>query len=35
MIRSVSQERLIRKLGAIDNIVLDEIKEAIKKVLDI
>lgn len=33
-IRSLSQERLIKKLGNIDDNMLDEIKEAIKKVLD-
>jgi mRNA interferase MazF len=33
-IRSLSQERLIKKLGYIDNDTLNEIKEAIKKVLD-
>lgn len=33
-IRSLSQERLIKKLGYIDNETLNEIKEAIKKVLD-
>lgn len=33
-IRSLSQERLIKKLGNIDDNTLDEIKEAIKKVLD-
>jgi mRNA interferase MazF len=32
-IRSLSQERLIKKIGNIDNTTLDEIKEAIKKVL--
>ena len=34
-IRSLSQERLIKKLGSIDSQLLDEIKEAIKKVLDL
>jgi mRNA interferase MazF len=34
-IRSLSQERLIKKIGKIDNTTLDEIKEAIKKVLAI
>ena len=34
-IRSLSQERLIKKIGNIDNTTLDEIKEAIKKVLTI
>jgi mRNA interferase MazF len=34
-IRSVSQERLIKKLGKIDKNTLSEIKEAILKVLDI
>jgi mRNA interferase MazF len=33
-IRSLSQERLISKLGHIDNATLNEIKEAIKKVLN-
>ncbi len=32
-IRSLSQERLIKKIGNIDSTTLDEIKEAIKKVL--
>lgn len=34
-IRSVSQERLIKKLGSIDKNILEEIKEAVKKVLDL
>jgi mRNA interferase MazF len=34
-IRSLSQERMIRKIGNIDASTLDEIKEAIKKVLDL
>jgi len=34
-IRSVSQERLLKKLGKIDENTLSEIKEAILKVLDI
>ncbi|HMS30751.1 MAG TPA: type II toxin-antitoxin system PemK/MazF family toxin [Saprospiraceae bacterium] len=34
-IRSLSQERLIKKLGSIDNATLLEIKEAVRKVLDI
>jgi mRNA interferase MazF len=34
-IRSLSQERLIRKLGTIDIDTLHEIKEAISKVLNI
>ena len=34
-IRSLSQERLIKKPGNIDNQTLNEIKEAIKKVLDL
>jgi mRNA interferase MazF len=34
-IRSLSQERLIKKIGNIDITTLDEIKEAIKKVLAI
>lgn len=33
-IRSLSQERLIKKLGDIDSATLIEIKEAIRKVLD-
>jgi len=32
-IRSLSENRLIRQLGKIDNDTLDEIKEAISKVL--
>lgn len=32
-IRSLSQERLIKKLGTIDNASIYEIKEAIKKVI--
>lgn len=34
-IRSVSQERLVKKLGYIDNNTLNEIKEAVRKVLDL
>ncbi len=34
-IRSLSQERLIKKIGSIDSETLNEIKEAIRKVLDI
>ncbi len=34
-IRSLSQERLINKLGDIDTQTLNEIKEAVKKVLDL
>jgi mRNA interferase MazF len=34
-VRSLSQERLIKKLGNIDSITLDKIKEALKKVFDI
>ena len=34
-IRSLSQERLIKKLGSIENATLLEIKEAVRKVLDI
>ena len=34
-VRSLSQERLIKKLGNIDNSTLDDIKEALKKVFDI
>jgi mRNA interferase MazF len=33
-IRSLSQDRLIMKLGVIDANTLEDIKEAIKKVLD-
>ena len=33
-IRSLSQERLIKKLGCIDSTTLNEIKEAVRKVLD-
>jgi mRNA interferase MazF len=34
-IRSISQERLIKKLGNIDKSTLEEIKEAVRKVLDL
>jgi mRNA interferase MazF len=34
-IRSLSQDRLIKKLGTIDIDTLQEIKEAISKVLNI
>lgn len=34
-IRSLSQERLIKKLGSIDSATLNEIKEAVRKVLDL
>lgn len=34
-IRSLSQERFVKKIGNIDNETLLEIKEAIKKVLDL
>lgn len=34
-IRSLSQDRLIKKLGCIDKTTLLEIKEAVKKVLDL
>lgn len=34
-IRSLSQERLIKRLGLIDPNTLNEIKEAISKVIDI
>ncbi|MEO6190693.1 MAG: type II toxin-antitoxin system PemK/MazF family toxin [Saprospiraceae bacterium] len=34
-IRSLSQERLMKKLGYIENTTLFEIKEAVKKVLDL
>jgi mRNA interferase MazF len=33
-VRSLSQERLIKKLGNIDPTTLDDIKEALKKVFD-
>jgi mRNA interferase MazF len=33
-VRSLSQERLITKLGNIDDSSLDDIKEALKKVFD-
>jgi mRNA interferase MazF len=31
-VRSLSQERLIKKLGSVDANTLDDIKEALKKV---
>lgn len=34
-VRSLSQERLIKKRGNIDNSTLDNIKEALKKVFEI
>ena len=34
-IRSLSKDRLIKRLGSIDNTTLDEIKEAISLVLDL
>lgn len=34
-LRSISQERLIKKLGVIDSNTLIKIKEAVKKVLDL
>ena len=34
-IRSLSQERLIKKLGSVDQITLGKIKDALIKVLDI
>ena len=34
-IRSLSQERLIKKLGDVDEATFNEIKEAIRKVLDL
>jgi mRNA-degrading endonuclease toxin of MazEF toxin-antitoxin module len=34
-IRSLSEDRFIEKLGKIDDDTLDEIKEAISKVLDL
>ncbi len=34
-IRSLSDERLIKKIGLIDENILNDIKEAIKKVLDL
>lgn len=33
-IRSLSQERLIKKIGSIDSITLNEIKEAVKNILE-
>ena len=34
-VRSLSQERLSKKLGSIDTVTLDDIKEALKKVFEI
>ena len=34
-IRSLSQDRLLKKLGDIDSATLQEIKEALSKVLDL
>lgn len=34
-VRSLSQERLTKKLGTIDNTTLQDIKKALKKVFDI
>ena len=34
-IRSLSQERMLKKIGVINDSILLEIKEAIKKVIDI
>jgi mRNA interferase MazF len=34
-IRSVSQDRLLKKLGFVDRVTLQEIKEALGKVLDL
>ena len=34
-IRSLSQERLIKKLGHVDNATLNDIKEATRRVLDL
>lgn len=34
-IRSVAQERLIKKIGIIDTATLEQIKEAISKVLSL
>lgn len=34
-IRSLSQERLIKKIGSIDNQTLNDIKMAITKVFDL
>ncbi len=34
-IRSLSQERLIKKIGSIDNDLLDDIKTGLKKVLSL
>jgi mRNA interferase MazF len=33
-VRSISQERLVKKLGSIESNTLQEIKEALKKVFD-
>lgn len=33
-VRSLSQERLIKKIGSIDKAALEDIKEALKKVFD-
>jgi mRNA interferase MazF len=34
-VRSLSQERLIKKIGSIDDNTLDDIKEALKKVFSL
>jgi mRNA interferase MazF len=34
-VRSVSQERFIRRIGVISNVILDEIKTGLSKVLSI
>lgn len=34
-VRSLSKERIVKKIGYIDSIVLSQIKEAIRKVLDL
>ena len=34
-VRSLSQERLVKKLGTIDTITLEKIKEALKKVFSL
>lgn len=34
-VRSVSQERFVKKLGVISNVILDEIKTGLSKVLSI
>jgi len=34
-IRSVSKKRFLRKIGAVSSTILDEIKTAIKAVIDV